>query len=319
MSKNQIPPTPDASGEKVLIPKDDSPPEAVIVPEKDIKYETVLERFAKVQSLIDNANMERYHKIGEIFNDFCDGIERNSYGDNTVQKLADDLQVRGVLSDIVNPVRYLYWARGIYAFDPSYKKLAELSKRGFTVTHAKMIFSLDEKIRGKMLLAFLSSDQVPSTRELEPQIRLLNVSSAAQEVHALATDPTPAAPVAAPDVAPAAASVPAAAPASTGMVDAPAPTDKPDAASKVGKVEREDDTPVSPLKSLNMLEKLVSKVVIGIPDAFIAIRTAEKKGFDSDKAQKNYATLLSNLRSAVSATVEPLAELQKLLDEVKTD
>lgn len=289
---------------------------------ESIKYDGIIIRFAELQQQIDGANLTRYHKIGELFNEFCDGIERNVYGENTVQRLAEDLQMRGVMSDISNPVRYLYWARTIYQFDPSFDKLKELAKRGFSVTHAKLVFSLTDTVRDKVLQALLSADAVPSTRELEAQLRITATSEAAQAVAELSKESALG-----DTVAPTTQTVPAP---TTPVIPAPAPApaaddDKPEKADKADKAERSDkgkdavktDAAAHPLKAIKALEKLVSRMVISIPDGFIAVTTAEKEGFDSDKAQKNYATEVANLKSAVDSALKPLQELKTLLADVK--
>jgi hypothetical protein len=281
-----------------------------------IKYDGIIIRFAELQQQVDQANLERYHKIGELFDEFCDGIERNIYGANTVQNLANDLQSRGVLSDISNPVRYLYWSRAIYQFDPSYKKLSALAKLGFSVTHAKLVFSLTDEVRDRVLKALMSSEQVPSTRELEAQLRLSASSEAVQAVEELAKDTLPKE---GDSVAPTTQTVPAG---SEPEIPAPATpkSEKPEKAEK-GKAEKKEpaksDAAAHPLKAIKALEKLVSKMLIAIPDGYIAVTTAEKEGFDSDKAQQNYTTELSNLKAAVDSAIKPLQELKKLLDDTK--
>lgn len=285
---------------------------------ESIKYEAMLMRFTEMQQSIDCANLGRYHKIGELFDEFCAGVERNAYGDNTVQKLANDLQAQGALSDIANPVRYLYWARTIYQFDPSYDKLKELAKRGFSVTHAKLVFSLTDPVREKVLQALMSSEAVPSTRELESQLRLTASSEAVKAVAELAKDTLPQA---GDTVAPTTQTVPVEV---TPEIPAPATPkeSKPDRAEKSEKKDKSDtpktDAAAHPLKAIKALEKLVSKMIISIPDGFIAVTTAEKEGFDSDKAQKNYTTEVSNLRAAVDSAIKPLQELKSLLDDVKS-
>lgn len=281
-----------------------------------IKYDAVIMRFSELQQQVDQANLERYHKIGELFDEFCVGVERNAYGTNTVQHLADDLQTRGILSDISNPVRYLYWSRAIYQFDPSYGRLRALAKLGFSVTHAKLVFSLTDEVRDRVLQALMSSEQVPSTRELEAQLRLSASSEAAQAVEELAKDTLPKA---GDSVAPTTQTVPAG---EEPVIPAPAtPKDeKPEKATK-GAAEKKEpvksDAAAHPLKAIKALEKLVSKMLIAIPDGYIAVTTAEKEGFDSDKAQQNYTTELSNLKAAVDSAIKPLQELKKLLDDTK--
>lgn len=279
------------------------------------QYNSLLARFVQIQGVIDCANLSRYHQIGGIFNEFCEGLDRQLYGSRTVQRLADDLRDRGVLSDISDPVRYLYWARSVYNFDPSFDQLQELSKHGFTVSHAKLIFSLQDDIRDKVLKAMLETERVPSTRDLQTQLRLEDTAAASQEAMTLASAP----PAETPTLPPGPAPVPA--PADGVKDEAEKSGKEKDAPEKVEKAAKADKeaAPVSPLKTINGLEKLVSKVVLGLPDAFIAIRHVEKTGFDSDKAQANYKTALSNLRSAVKAAMEPLKEFKKLLDECTDD
>jgi hypothetical protein len=267
-----------------------------------------------MQQQVDGANLKRYHSIGELFDEFCDGIERNLYGDSTVQRLADDLQAKGILSDIQNPVRYLYWSRAVYQFDPSFGRLKTLAARGFSVTHAKLIFSLTDTVRDKVLQALMSSEQVPSTRELEQQLRLTASSEAALAVAELAKEKIPEA---GDTVAPTTQTAPAG---TEPVIQAPSTPsdDKPPKTEKKDKSEPvKTDAAAHPLKAIKALEKLVSRMVIAIPDGFIAVTTAEKEGFDSDKAMKNYATEVSNLKSAVDSAIKPLAELKKLLADVK--
>jgi hypothetical protein len=286
---------------------------------ESIKYDAILMRFQEAQQEVDASNMRRYHRIGELFDEFCGGLERQVYGDHTVQKLADDLQARGVLSDIAYPVRYLYWARTIYQFDTSYTKIEQLVKRGFSVTHAKLVFSLEDKLRERIITMLLKSEQLPSTRELETQLRLEASSEAAKSVSELSkereavTPPTPA-------DKPVAEGSPQAKPQeSSGKEEKSArePSKKESKAATSGsKDSPATDAEAHPLKAIKGLEKIISKMVVAIPDGFIAVNTAEKRGFDSDKAQKNYATELSNLRSAVNGAIKPLEELKALLDSL---
>ena len=272
------------------------------------KYEALLNRFTAVQASVDGANLKRYHQMGGIFNEFCEESQRQTYGERTVQRLADDLRARGTLTDIMDPVRYLYWAKSLYDFDPTYVSLADLSSRGFTMTHAKLVFSLKDELRAKILAALMSSDKVPSTRDLETQLRLEHTAAASQA----ALD------IAATSEAPVVPDTPILPP---GPAPVPAPTaaagDKPEKASKPEKTTKakESDTPANALKTLNQLEKTVSRMIVGIPDALLILMDVDKRGFDSDKASKNYNKLASNLRAAVNSAIEPLNELKKILDE----
>jgi hypothetical protein len=86
-------------------------------------------------------------------------------------------------------------------------------------------------------------------------------------------------------------------------------------AAKVEKADKTPAEPGSPLKTMKSLDKLLTKLMVEIPEAFIVIRETGKRGFDSDKAQQNYEKLLVDVGSGIANLLEPLTELKKECDD----
>jgi hypothetical protein len=87
----------------------------------------------------------------------------------------------------------------------------------------------------------------------------------------------------------------------------------PDTVSRTGAPTIDPDEPTSPLKPLKLLDKTCIKALSAIPDAFKVVEYASKKGFDSERAQKNFHEEVRKLNAAIASTVDPLVALQKVL------
>jgi hypothetical protein len=96
-----------------------------------------------------------------------------------------------------------------------------------------------------------------------------------------------------------------------------APTEapsKPSKAEKPDKAPKDDSGPINALKVIKGLSKTSDKLLTGLADGFLAIKAADKTGFDSDKAQKNFSKTAGELRDSLSRMQEPIAELIKELE-----
>jgi hypothetical protein len=288
------------------------------------RYDALVEKIALQYRTAEAGNLRRYHTIGELVSEFVAGLDSKRYGDATIEKLAADLQERGSLGDVRDPGRFLYWAKNLSDAYPDFKQLEALSQVGFTVSHAKRIFTLAKEVREEVEQGMIKDGLVISTRDLDTLIGAVNqrriaaASAAAAAEFKDTKDAAPAAP--GPRVAVAAgadedlledgvAGSPPQEPA-----DAPADPAADPKAGTVGAVAQRERTVGSPLKVISTVEKALTKANAGLPDAFIVVREAAQIGFDSDVALAKYNEHLSNLKAAAKSLKEPLEELLKAIE-----
>ena len=284
----------------------------------DRRYSALVDRIATACQQVEGANLRRYHKIGSLFSEFVRGLDSRRYGSATVERLAEDLQERGILAEVTRPTRLLYWAKNISdAYEEA--QLDALAERGFTVSHAKQLFALTPELRQEVEKRMIVDGQVVATRNLALLVTEANqklVSHASQEAATAAAterqsreegtsgaDTTEAeAPTAPQDQS----EVPEGAQAEIAD-DAQAPVEaNPRQQAPAAPRER---TVSNPLKVIRDLEKYLTKVNLSIPDAFIVVRESGQIGFDSDVAHNRYITQLRNARVAANGLIEPLQEL----------
>jgi hypothetical protein len=295
---------------------------SVTVPEQ--RYNALVEKFAAQFQEVEAGNLRRYHGIGGLFSDFCKGVDAKKYGAKTAANLAQDLAEKGVLRDVKDVTRFLYWAKNVYEAYPEADKLSEMVKLGFTVSHAKQLFALDEDLRSEVSAQLIQDGVFISTRALGDLIATTCRAKLAKDAqHAIAAsknDPPAPAPVATaapedtydptdPDAVP---------PKDTTLDEAAAVAGAAKASKdpeKKGAISKSDKSIPSPNKVLNSLEKNVTRVLSEIPDAFIVIKEVAKRGFDSDAAHANYEKLLTNTKAAIHDVIEPLQELLKTIEE----
>jgi len=277
----------------------------------DKSYKALLDKFAAAYRGGEADNLKRYHNIGELFDTFTEGAERNTYGERTVDQLTEDLAERGLLADIKDGKRFLYWARSIYEDYPDVDDLMTLAEQGFTVTHAKSLFVLDEEFRAKVVARLANADgTIVSTRELDAIIK--------EEARGKAVETI--AKIAAPAKEDTSGFPPAEGEGDGPVAGTPEET-KPDAkaekepAKKPASVARAEPMEIPhPLKTLASMEKLISRAITEVPDVLIVLKEMTKRGFDSDSAQKKFREHVANLKSALQSVIEPL---QILLEETK--
>lgn len=280
---------------------------------EDKSYKTLLDKFAAAVRGGEADNLKRYHSIGELFNAFTEGAERNTYGERTVDQLAEDLAERGLLADIKDGKRFLYWAKSIYDDYSDVDSLVELAERGFTVTHAKSLFVLDEEFRARVVERLANPDgSIISTRELDAVIKEEARGKAVEQIAKIATKEAPSGfppvegegPIAGTPVEEEKGK-----PAVKEAVKEPAK--KPATVTRAEPIEIKN-----PLKTLSSMEKLISRAITEVPDVLIVLKEIGKRGFDSDSAHKKYLEHVANLKAALQSVIEPL---QILLEETKSE
>jgi len=278
----------------------------------DKSYKALLDKFAAAVRGGEADNLKRYHSIGELFDTFAEGAERNTYGERTVDQLAEDLTERGLLVDIKDGKRFLYWARSIYEDYPDVDDLMTLAEQGFTVTHAKSLFVLDDEFRAKVVARLANPDgSIISTRELDAVIKEEARGKAVESIAKIAT----------PKKEDASGFPPAEGEGEGPVAGTPVEEAKPavkaekEPAKKPASVARAEPMDIPhPLKTLASMEKLISRAITEVPDVLIVLKEVTKRGFDSDSAQKKFREHVANLKSALQAVIEPL---QILLNETK--
>jgi hypothetical protein len=303
-------------------------------------YDDILNDATALIRESESDNLIRYWRFGALVAEFCKGADRAAYGDRTIQTLASDLQSRGILSEIKDPTRHLYWSKSIH---DTYRlpELKALAKEGYTVYHAKIMLSLDPAERVAIETDLKDGDgKIVSGRKLQELVKEKYRQQVSDTLKAAVATPAemleqkldfsdkPAAPPATvgyssatdPDV-PESEGGPTAEERERILAERAAKPSKADKPAKLAKSEKtsssKSDAPAeSPLKVLNQLDKVAVKLMASIPDAFIAIREAGKRGFDSDKAAANYATKLKDVRTALASLQEPI---QKLLETINDE
>ena len=284
----------------------------------------------------ERSNLIRYWQLGEIVVEFTNNLKRNKYKDKTIQTLAEDLQNRGVMSQVKEAARQLYWAKSVCS-TYTREQLEAMARVGFTVYHAKILLSLEEEQRVTIEAKMLGRNgRVISGRELEQLIRteLKNEAKAAlasiktqeeEDEEAVAEAPvadksgaSTTAPAAVdtdlsdPDVAGSPAQEPADEPALPPEPNPDAPV-MPARASRTGAPPRE--MPASPLRTLASIEKMSDKIIVEAPDALIVVRRVAQAGFDSDRAQQTYNEKLASMKSSLIDMRQVVDELIEVINE----
>jgi hypothetical protein len=309
---------------------DEQVPATPAAPAGERRYQAMLEKLTKQARAVEVNNLRRYHSMGLLFTEFVNGLDSKKYGSATVERLSQDLADSGVLNDVRDPTRFLYWSKNLSDCYPDFEDLEEMSRLGFTVSHAKHLFTLAPEIRQRVERQMVRDGRMISTRELadlvselNTQIKLENSQAAAEESRArregtddqeqpAETADTPAEQVAGAGDAPA---EPAEAD-EPGNPELPTPEagDRPEGVPATGAPTRER-TIRSPLKVLRGIEKSMMQVHTGLADTFIVVRESAQIGFDSDTAHTKYVDQLRKVRTASQAMIEPVQELLRTLSE----
>ena len=295
------------------------------LPKTDQDYINLIKSFKETDVAGEQENLRRYHSFGQLFVEYCNGLSSNKYGDRTVATLAEDLVENGVLRTIKDPQRFLYWAKALYNRYPDYKKLSKLATQGFTVSHAKLLLSARDEVLPLVENKMMEAGMMVTVVELDNLIKSEDRKLLGEKAAEAAEPPVETGDEAEPEKA-----VPAAKegdddpgndesgdPEDAGQPEAEAgeasPEEKPEVEHRAAPTVAEVDMP-SPLKTVNSLEKQLTRVVSELPDAFIVLREIGKRGFDSDRAHNKFKDAVANLNASIVQSIEPL---QKLREEAK--
>lgn len=281
------------------------------------RYQTLLAKIKDSCTSIEKQNLKRYHKIGKLFAEFVEGLDSSRYGDATVEKLATDLTENGVLTEVKDPRRFLYWAKNVYDGYPDFAALEELAVRGFTVSHAKRLFALSSEVREEVENDMIQDGEIVSTRVLDDMIQTItsrHIADASGEAAREARERRESS-EAGEEADEETSEDEEAVDGEGGTTD-----DTPDdadggtgdgtsaAAPATGAPIRERSVP-SPLKTLKNIDKALVRANMGIPDAFIVLRETAQIGFDSEQAENRYRDNLRALKATAESIIEPLQEL----------
>lgn len=306
----------------------------------DRRYEAILEKMEQSFRKTEVSNLKHYHKLGQHVSEFILGQETSKYGSATVERLAADLQERKVLESIRDPRRFLYWAKNVYDFDPSFERLAELASMGFTVTHAKIMYAASDEMREAMQAELIQDGKVISSRALQElckelgnrmitasaqsaaeQARIARESGDAdyeEEDEEVAADAAEAAEEAVGEAIENVSGVENVAGEAEQAQEAARDDGIPEGAGRTGRPTVPDRQVGNPLKTLSNVEKGLTKANSEIPNAFIVLRETAQVGFDSDAAQRRYVERLTALKSTLQGIQEPLQELLINVDQELT-
>lgn len=283
----------------------------------DRRYEALVGRIVQNCQEAEANNLKRYHKIGELFVEFLQRSDQGYYGAASADKLAEDLQEKGVLQEISNVRRWLYHAKALFE-TYTLEKLEELSERGFTASHAKKLFPCSEEVRRQVEAQLIRDGRVIPTRELDDLVRNVNqdriAQAAADAAEESRTDREEAEPenvddqLEEPDtVEEQAAEEPI--PAEAGD------DERPDGVPATGRPTITEPSVKNPLKVLKEMNKNITRVNTLIPQVFIVIREASQIGFESDAACERHLKQLRELQAGIRAMVPPITEVETSVSE----
>lgn len=297
----------------------------VTAPPADRKYQVLVDKMVDLMKTGTRRNIETYYRLGSMYAEFVDGLPRCRYGEATVQTLCDDLKARGVMSEYQRPDKVLYAAKNLVDFFPEVATLMELVDRGFTVSHAKRLFCLDDASRRQVQSRMIVDGAVVSTRDLDGLCREVCSHQALEAVQQVSFDTDDVAEQLSGAVSDGQTTAPAAKTAPRAKADeAPASpaavVEEPTKASKEKNTDKHQTTPTvpkrtvaSPLKVVTGLERLVTKANVAFADVVIAVKETARIGFDSDVAQARYLKALANLLAALSGFTQAAPELLSLI------
>lgn len=276
----------------------------------EVSYDQIKVEAANQLRAIELSSLDKYWKIGEVVEVFCRNASRNKYGERTIVTLATDLRELGLLEDVADPTRFLYWAKSI---KEAYTKeaLASMVDSGYTVYHAKLLLSLDPEQRAKIGDQIFEED---GTICSGAKLKSIVMSTLRADMRVAAEEAVKA--VTAEEVKLPEKSETPVSPDTPGNPELPTPTPEPraEAAAHTESSPSAADTPPNTLKTLRQVEKSATKILATIPDVFIAIRTVQQTGFDSERAQNNYNRTLAEMKTALRDILDPIQEVLREIE-----
>ncbi len=268
------------------------------------------------------ANLQRYHTLGGLFAEFQSKVAADKTAALTIDHLITDLQAAGAFPDIDDHRRFLYWARAIYESFPDIAVLEKLAVRGFTVSHAKLLYTLPDKSREVIeTIIYSNPDEIPSTRELGDIIDALkkkeadDKAAAAQDSTVAINDGGPRqVPLPQPDRnvefiaedddAPGDETIPDAGPSDTPVPDGANP-------SAAGSKEYTK----APLAVMKSCDKVLTKLRDQLTDVAIMVREYQQIGYNNDTFDRKVLDTFRVFVSDLQKTGEMLGAVTKDIDD----
>ena len=211
----------------------------------------------------------------------------------------------------------LYWSKRVFTEFPEFSQLEQLSEKGFTVSHLKLLLSADSRVRSEVEPKLLQDGRIVSCRQLadlltsESRTKTLEVAGSKVE----SSSPVPQVSTvvhALPDESLGDTSAPSA-PDSLPL-PSPEPASPEDNPRPPGGRAAPERTMTSPLKVLSSTDKACVRAVSLVTDAIVVVRETAQIGFDSDSAFKRYNEQLAELKVSGRQLREHLNALLKDLD-----
>jgi hypothetical protein len=261
-------------------------------------YDAVVDQAVSLIRTVETSALVTEWMLGGIVASFVEAQGTKKYGNKSIQTLADDLQAKGVLTDHRYPVRILYLAKQLHE-KLTKEKLAAYVERGITRTHVRALLSLPDGTVEDVMEQLFTDGKVVSTREAREIIEREATVAKAKEVEATVQAVKEEAKAEEAPMFVASEEPEGSEPAKTPKAEKP----KPSAA--------EPTTKVGALKAIKDFDKSAEKTLSQVAAALEALHFASKKGFDSNRANKNFRTSVSNCTHLVTTLLKVLPELQE--------
>lgn len=268
----------------------------------DKQYIVLLDKMAECVRSTERSALCHYHALGKLFSTFLENGKR--YGNRTAEKLAEDLQTRGIIGATVDARRLLYWAKNISDRYPDVATLGSMVEHGFTLTHAKLLLVLDEAAVKTIETQLVSeTGEWVSTRELESIIGKARFTAAKEKVDQLVEPPAQPTWIDVDTGVTESSPTASTKPVSNAPVVKDTPKEKAPARAKTTPTVK-DRVVRSPLKLIERSRSQAVKMQEQLGELSVMIRETAQIGFDSDKANRKYLTELSGLRHDLKVLAE---------------
>lgn len=246
--------------------------------------------------------------MGHLVDDFLIESEKQNggrYGSHSIEELSDQLKAKGCS---LSARSSLYHCRHVFR-ELSEAQIKELSARGYSVEHARLLLPLSPDIREKVFLDLVdpATKDVMTTRDLGTKVKELTGKDAKNKADAAL----------APQSKEEAAKANGYTDGEGNFVEIPeskasqAPTR--DGKPGIGAAPKAPDYSKSPLPGVKRLSKALTSVVAAVADAVVALKEVPKVGFDSPVAAKNWAAACEELKANCEDTDKYLEPIRALL------
>jgi hypothetical protein len=246
--------------------------------------------------------------MGRLVDDFLIEAEKKNsgrYGTHSIDELSEQLKARGCS---LSARSSLYHCRHVFK-ELSEAQIKDLSARGYSVEHARLLLPLSPDIREKVFLDLVdpATKDVMTTRDLGTKVKELTGKDAKNKAdEALA-----------PQSKAEAAKANGYTDGDGNFVEIPeskaGEAPKRDGKPGIGAAPKAPDYSKSPLPGVKRLSKALTSVVAAVADAAVALKEVPKVGFDSPVSAKNWAAACEELKACCEDTEKYLEQIKPLL------